>query len=237
MAAYERRSTWRVTRRVGLWGFRQDAEKIHLMGINFGPGGLRVESPRRFRLQEDLMLRVPPKGEDKSKGLDDSNDVRVKVVWVKKRKDYPTFDVGLQFTGNETDNARLAARFLLDDCGVTIRNPKEKRKAPRALVDKMSAIFSTRDGSMVNAGVIDLSVGGALLQSPRNVPAGEAVSVKIILAKDIPSLDCKATVIRSRPGTEPRTFALGIQFSQVPEDHKDRLVKFLSRQLKMAPAP
>src|ERR1700722_15480256 len=110
VAAFERRSTWRVSRRVGLWGFRNDGEKLHLMAVNFGPGGLRLESPRRFKVTAELALRGPPKG-DKGGGLnDDSNDVRVKVVWCKKRKDYPTFDVGVQFTGNDGDNARVAAK-------------------------------------------------------------------------------------------------------------------------------
>lgn len=233
LAALERRSSWRVSRRVGLWGFRQDGEKLHLMAVNFGPGGLRLESPRRFRIGEDLALRVPPK-DDQKRGLnDDSQDVRVKVVWCKKRKDYPTFDVGVQFTGNESDNARIAAKFLLDDCGVTIRNPKEKRRAPRAMVERMTGVFATKDGTMTNVQVLDLAVGGALINTPRNLEPGTDINLKIILGKDIQSLDCKAQVVRSRPGTEPRTFSLGLMFTEVQPDHKERLIKFLSRQLKL----
>ncbi|MHB2021065.1 MAG: PilZ domain-containing protein [Candidatus Xenobia bacterium] len=235
LAAMERRGAWRVQRRVGMLGIRGGGEKVHLLAINFGPGGLRAESPIRLKLQEPLTVRVnrPGKGE-KAMHLDDARDqVTVKVVWCQKAQ--ANYHVGLAFCGGQSENEQAAARFLLEDCGVTIKSPKEKRRAPRTNPGGLSGFYASRDGRMHQVTVLDLAIGGALLESQHPAESGSTVNVKIFLSRDQPALDCKATVVRVRAGNTPRTHAIGVSFTEVQKDHKDRLIKYLSRQLKTTP--
>lgn len=234
IAASEKRRAFRVARHVALLGFRANGQKVNLLAIEFGATGLRVESPAR--LEKDEVLRLVLEQAQAHRGDVDVDDdaPRARVVWARKRKDLPTQHAGLAFVLDTPEQRRAAAHFVLDDCRVGIRNPRESRKVPRVRAD-MEALLMTSDGSTVKARARDIALGGVLLDSPRDFGNGTVLDVKVFLPGDAPALVCQGQVLRCvRLG--PRAYELGLVFTKVADDHQERLVACLSEMLREASA-
>jgi hypothetical protein len=238
VATVERRRAWRVIRRVGLVGFRDNGDKLDLMGIDFSPGGMRIESPKKLKKGEMLRLTVAKlrSGDDRRVSLEAAEDVLLaQVVWCAPRRDL-TLECGLQFMVDDVKQRPIIARFLLDDCKVGISNPKEKRKVPR-MPTEMKGLVALSDGSTVDVRVLDLGLGGALINAPRDIAKNTILDLKIFLGGDGSTLQCKGAVVRSMAAgatSKVRTYDMGIYFTDVPADHKERLVGFLSKKLSGA---
>jgi len=229
VASIEKRHNWRVFRKIKLEAARTGSEPIDLVATNFGPGGMRAETSHKLKKDDTLSIRLAPGAGRLVVG---DERFQVKVVWVRRRKSDGMNEVGLVFNAQEADNRLSAARFLLEQCNVSIQNPKEKRTAPRVQAERMTAAFAGDDGEVVSAQVVDLAVGGVQLLSPRMVPRGAALDLRISLAPDLPPLLCKGIVLRSSKEGQLRTVELGVAFTEVPSDHKDRLISFLGRLLR-----
>jgi len=223
VAAVEKRNAWRVFHKVKLKGER-GKELFELVATNFGPGGMRIETATRLKKNDEIKVQVP-----RVTVADDTFSVR--VVWCRKRTD-AVHEAGVVFAGSEAENRMSAARFLLEECKLSIQNPQEKRKAPRVAAERMSAVFATPDGEVTQAQVIDLGVGGVQLLSPRRVVRGTDIDLKVTLARDLQPILCKGTVVRSTAEGQLKTSQLAVAFTDVPNDHKERLVGFLSRLLR-----
>lgn len=230
VAAMEKRHNWRVFRKIKLKASRPTGETLDLVATNFGPGGMRAETEGRLKKDDRLSIQftVGPAGSI----ITSEEYFNVKVVWVRRRKSDSVHEVGLAFSAEDADHRLSAARFLLEECNVSIQNPREKRTAPRVAAERMSAVFATPDGEISTAQVVDLAVGGVQLLSPRAVSRGTELDLRITMAPDLPPLVCKGTVLRASREGQLRTVELGVAFTEVPPDHKDRLVSFLSRLLR-----
>lgn len=233
VAALEKRRAFRVTRRMGLLCVRDGGEKVPLLALDFGAQGLRVESPVRLRKDEIVVLYTARKPELHRQDIDVDDDApRARIVWTRKRKDQPSHEVGMAFLLDSPAERRAAAHFLLDDCRVGIRNPKEHRKSPRVAAE-MRGMVMTADCNMWDVTVKDIAVGGVLVVGGRPLERNTSVDVKVFLPDTAHALTCTGTVVRClRLGT--RSFELGIAFTSVGDDHRDRLVTALSRLMNSA---
>lgn len=233
VAAHEKRKAWRISRQVSMLGFRADGAKMEVLGTNFSPGGMRIETAQRLKKDEEIRLRVVRPRENQPRSLEDEDDqVRVSVRWCRGHRSLPNFESGVMFVGTDAATHRKIARFLLEDCKLGMYNPREKRKTPRTPVEHLKAVFSTSDGTMTDALVLDLAVGGVLLLSSRPLEGQESLVLKIFLSPDRPALDCKGTVVRVTRGPRPQTFEMGVMFTEVARDHTERLVSVLASRLR-----
>jgi hypothetical protein len=231
VAAMEKRRAFRVVRRVGLLGIRPGGDKVPMMALDFAAQGLRVESPVRLRKEEIVVLYRALQPEDLHRHDIDADDdaPRARVVWVRKRKDSVSFELGMAFLIDSAAQRKAVAHFLLDDCRVGIRNPREMRRTPRVAAE-LRGLVMTADCNTSDVTVKDLAVGGALVVSPRQIERNSPVDLKIFLPNAPQALQAKGTVVRClRVGA--RSFELGVSFTTVADDHRDRLVSCLSRLL------
>lgn len=235
VAALEKRRALRVWRRVGLIGVRTGNEKVNMQGLNFGASGMRVETPIRLRKDEVVVLfraRQPEELQHRQDIDVDDDAPRARVVWVRKRKDALSFECGMSFLIDTPSQRKAAAHFLLDDCRVGIRNPKELRKSPRITAD-MRGLVMTTDCNTSDIMVKDIAVGGLLAIGARSIERNTGVDVKVFLPDSSSAMTCKGTVVRCLK-IAPRSFELGIAFTSVGSDHRERLVTCLSKMMNAA---
>lgn len=234
VASIERRRAFRIPRRVGILGIRANGQKIPMLGINFGAKGIRAEAPQRLRRDEILKVVTTSRSEQHRTNIDVEDDApHVRVVWSRRHKDVATHDVGLVFVLDTPHLRRAAAHFLIEDCRIGIRNPKENRKQPRVPAE-MRAFVTTEDCNIFEVIVKDIAAGGALLSSPRTIERGTALDLKIFLPGVAQALVGRGTVVRCQK--VGRGHELGVAFTSVADDHKERLVAHLSRLMR-SPRP
>lgn len=229
VASLEKRRGFRISQRIVLVGVRSDGENLHLVASNFGVQGLRVECSQRLKKDDRLSLFTQEQPEDARRGaVVRPEPPHARVVWVRKRKDPSVFDLGLAFILDTPTQRKSVAHFLLHDCRLGLRNARENRRMPR-IHFKMGGQLTTADCNTSEVVVKDVSVGGALILSPRELARNTTVELTINLPETTPALQCKGTVVRSlKVG---RVFELGVSFTAVASDHQDRLVACLSRLL------
>ncbi|MBM3463079.1 MAG: PilZ domain-containing protein [Armatimonadetes bacterium] len=230
LAAAEKRRATRVRRQVALLGFRESGEKLSLLAIEFGASGLRVECAARLQKGEVLKLALEH-GKKHVSDIDTDDDApSVRVVWVRRPGDLPNHQVGLAFVVDTPEQRRAAAHFVLDDCRVGIRDPRESRKLPRVRAE-MEALVQTADGATIAAKARDIALGGVLLDVPRSMERGTSFDLKVFLPDAEQALVCRAEVVRcARVGT--KTHEVGAAFTSVAENHRERLVACLSEMLR-----
>src|SRR5438552_3583839 len=59
LSASEKRATWRIARKVGLFAIPKGGANINVTTVDIGPGGIQLQTPQPFRKGEELTLRFP----------------------------------------------------------------------------------------------------------------------------------------------------------------------------------
>jgi hypothetical protein len=231
VAATERRKALRVQRRVGLLGKRADGERLPLMAFNFSAKGVLVQSPQTLKKGELVSLQLNTRQDDNRQimgAIEDS--VQARVLWSRKRTNGLSYDIGMAFVIDTPERQKVTAHFLLDNCKVGIRDPREHRKSPRVLAEMRGMMMKTGDNNTIQIAVKDIALGGVLALSPKPMEVGTAVDLKVFLPKDDDALVCQGSVLRCIR-LDPSTFELGIALTEVSKDHRERLVSALSKIL------
>lgn len=231
VAALEKRGSLRVQRQVSLIGVL-DAEKIALLGLDLSAKGLRAHSPTRLKRGDRLSL-IKDYSSDREKhrhDIDVINDApTARVVWIRKRRNALNFEVGFAFDIDTPEQRRAVARFVLEDCRLGIRDPREHRKAPR-VHSEMRALMLTADGTTHEGLTRDVALGGALVEMKNDLLRNTTVDIKVFLPGDGPALHCKGTVVRSQRLVE-KTYELAVAFGELDAAQRERLVTALSKLL------
>lgn len=231
VAATERRKALRVQRRVGLLGKRSEGERIPLMAFNFSAKGVQVQSPQALKKGEVLALMLNTKQDEHRQIMGVIEDsVQATVTWCRKRSNGVSYDCGLAFVIDTTERQRVTAHFLLDNCKVGIRDPREHRKSPRVFAEMRGMMVVSGDSETIEIEVKDIAIGGVLALSPKMLPKGTNLELKVFLPNDAKSLNCQGTVLRCIR-LDPKTYELGISLTEVSKDHRERLIASLSKIL------
>lgn len=227
VASLEKRSTFRVARRISLLGTRAEGETVPLVATNLGAWGLRVESPVRLRKDEVLTLHRARQPEEGAAQAASSSPI-VRVVWSRRRKAGASHETGLVFVTDTETRRRAAASFLVDDCRVGIRDPRENRRAPRVAAEMRGSVM-TPDCRIYDVVLRDIAVGGVLASSSRAIERNVEVDLKVALPQVPQPLVCRGTVVRcTRRGSQ---YELGVAFTSISDANREVLVGYLSRQL------
>lgn len=216
----EKRDTWRVFHEVRLEGVRASGERVELISTNFGPGGMGVESTKPVKKNDTLKLVLELPGVQA--------EASARAVWVNRTSSGGAYEVGLKFASG----SREFVQTLLDDCRLSIQNPKERRRLPRVRVDSMGAEVGLPTGQVIRARVQDLSVGGALLLSTVNLEKGTRFTVRVNLGEQVEALIFQARVVRIGPPGELRTIPLSVQFLEISDSQRNVLASYVGRLLQ-----
>lgn len=235
VAALERRRVLRVQKKVGVVGIRCTSENVQMVAHDFGPRGLRLETATRLQKDEPLMIYSAHQHKQSFRNVEYGDDPTAPVgivVWVKPSKDGLSNQIGLSFKMETEAERENVARFLLNDCEVGLTSSgKEHRLAPR-VQSTLDARLETPNGEMSGT-VRDIAVGGALITVDQAMNRHSIVKTHIRLPDSAQPLVCRGVVVRCLQ-KENDQYELGIAFTTVPPDHKERLVSVLSRKMREA---
>lgn len=241
VAALEKRGSLRIQKRVSMIGIRvgdgKVSEKVPMLAVDLAAKGLRVEAPVRLKKDELYTLHKELHSESDARrtNIDVECDAPLaRVVWCRKRKDALHHDVGLSFVIDTAEQRRAVAHFLLEDCRLGIRDPREHRKAPR-VASETRAYLRTLEGNTVEGSARDIAVGGALVVTTQPLERNTRLEIRIFLPGSAETLHCNGTVVRCIK-IDTREWELGISFTAVENDHRNRLVAALSKALHDAPS-
>lgn len=229
--ALERRRLLRVRKRVSIVGIRKSDEQVHMVTLDVGPTGLQVEVGTRLQKGETVALYGAREVRQsfRNVGFGDPTAAYAKAVWVKGHKDKIGHTAGLAFVLESDEERSAVARFLLEDCDVSLAEGREHRLAPR-VVSALSGFLKTPGNEKPEGTVRDIAVGGALFIVSQPVPRHTITEVHIDLPGTSTPLVCRGLVVRCLP-KGPDVCELGIAFTRVAPDHKERLVTTLARML------
>ena len=90
--------------------------------------------------------------------------------------------------------------------------------------------------SVLLCSTIDVAAGGVRVRAPEPLVAGERLFTAISLPERDPVLAI-AHVVRESTATGDGWFEVGLQFSTISDDHRGRLVVFLSQQPRQLKEP
>lgn len=232
VVALERRRRVRQRKRIAVIGVRKTDEQVHMVALDFGPSGLRVEMAKRLQKGETLMLFGSRKVRQSFRNVGYGSDATApygQIVWVKPQKDNMSFTAGLTFMLETGDDRAAVARFLLDECDSGITEGREHRLAPR-VSSQLSGHLKMPWNESIEGTVRDIAVGGALFITSQPIPRHTVVEVHVDLPDAGTQLVCRGMVVRCLPkGTN--ICELGIAFTVVAPDHKERLITTLARML------
>lgn len=237
VAALERRQVLRVHKKVSMVGVRCTNEQVPLIAVDFGPRGVRVESARPIEMADKMMIYSAHRCNEAFRNIEygeDPNAPMAVVVWTKKTpKEGMGHAAGLAFVMETEAQHEAVAHFLLDDCEVGIAEGREHRMAPRISAE-LPATLTTAEKQVLQGTVRDIAVGGALVWVASAVPRRTIVEVKVTLPGAATPLVCRGLVVRCVDRGDDG-FELGLAFTVVPADHKERLVAVLSKNLLARP--
>ncbi|NDD29845.1 MAG: PilZ domain-containing protein [Proteobacteria bacterium] len=233
LASLERRRALRVRRKVPVIAVRSNNHQVPVVAVEFGTQGLRLETAIRLKRGERVALYCARKPMETFRGRAFGTDLSAplaSVRWTRYVRDRLSWEMGASFVVETDLQAAAVARFLLEECEVGIVEGREYRRAPR-LTANMRGLLRLPTKETVEVSVRDLAVGGALLLVAQEVPRHTMVRAEVVLSDDAEPLVCRGMVVRCLPRGRDR-YELGVAFTGVADDHKQRLVAHLSQLLR-----
>jgi hypothetical protein len=195
--------------------------------LDVGEGGLRIEGPWRMRVDAEVSVRYLGSLE----GEQADRVIACRVVWC-QRVDQD-WQVGLAFGAEGSQLARswviVALRRLQRGARLS-----DDRRHVRCPADLPAALELSR-GLALDGRILDLSVGGALLETRFPVPFGAVVRLR--LPGGLPGgRSLLARVVR-RPHVEGGRVRTGLRFEGVEEENLRLLARFVAETVTRGRKP
>lgn len=216
----EQRGTWRVQRRLALPALRADGSELRLLAVNFGTGGIRVEPAIRLERGEVLEILAPYPGHTDAR-------FSVEVVWCRARSSDQRLEAGLKFKPSQGKAARAAARFLLEECKVSVHAAQEHRRAPRLSTYRLKVTCALADRTPLSGNIADLATGGVLCVLGEKLARGTRAALRLDLQDGKAALECQGEVVRCKSAGLGDRFEIAFAFVQPTPEHREHLVSYL----------
>ena len=162
-----------------------------------GVDGLRMKSMEAPLAQgQEVELRY---GSDVDGA--EAGPVRVQVAWVQKSG--RDLVAGARYIDSRDNMRRSWVRFLLMEIGFDDTNTYQRRKFIRVDASIPSRIFHESEVVVGEARLVNIGIGGCLLESAEPLEQGRQVTVEMSLWRILPTLRLPASVldVRSDPDT------------------------------------
>ncbi|HXE73059.1 MAG TPA: PilZ domain-containing protein [Candidatus Nitrosotenuis sp.] len=183
----------------------QERRAFEAAVTDMGLGGMRLKVPERLKPGERVTVTNPAV---EGKGLLDS--VRCAVVWCRKQRHSEQLEVGVRYDDTPANMARSWVKFVLRNLGFDERAIYQKRKNIRAATSlpcHMELTSGKTEGRVVNLGV-----GGALVQSDYELPTGGRILLRIGPWQRLPALELGGQVRSGRFVPEGQVWLHGVRF-------------------------
>lgn len=125
-----------------------------------------------------------------SKDPDSTGSVRCKAVWLNELQQVgrKSYEAGLSFEDSRDNMKRSWVKYVLEQLGFDENKTFQKRKYVRAAGQIPARIFTVHEGEPLTGEVVNLGVGGALLNLTTPLPKDSQIHCEICLWRILPPL-------------------------------------------------
>ena len=174
-----------------------------------GVDGLRMksmEAPLAEGQELEVIYASPP--EDAEAG-----PVKVQVAWVQRSG--RELIAGARYADSHDNMRRSWVRFLLQEIGFDETRTFQRRKFIRVDAAIPARIFRDQDCIQAEARLVNLGIGGALLESDAPLAKGPIFTVEMSLWRILPTLRLPAAVLDSRQDADSGRVLTSLQFGSM----------------------
>lgn len=155
---------------------------------DIGMEGVRLKTALPLETNDQVVIIYPeehPGGE--------LGKVACRVVWVQQVRDQIV--AGLTYSDTRDNMRRSWVKFVLEELGFDESRTFQKRKFIRA---EGTIPARLHDTEVTKGRVLNLGLGGALLESPQPMEVGHEVDLEICLWRILPALSLRCQVLQTR---------------------------------------
>lgn len=194
--------------------------------VDIGATGVGLECEQEVPRGETFAISYPLSNEFVA-----DNAVDVEVAWCRRRQEDGKILIGARYTSDAQRLQSSWAWVLLDELGLGRNTAYQKRKQLRLATALKAELRDSESGHFLTRGkVANLSVGGALIESPDPLRSGSRVLALIGPHLDYPTLSIHGNVLSSRDGDEENHLH-SLQFVDVSKEQMKNLEKTMLKML------
>jgi len=176
--------------------------------VNASLTGLGVELESKLRKRQSVVIHRDELG----------GPVDGTVLWCRALKGSNRFQVGIAYKEDKEMLRNSWIKPALKELGFTVGRINEKRALTRVPGHHRRSFLKSMAGDTYSTGeVLNLSIGGALVDSEVEIPKGHQLKLKVDPIANIPELIAVARVKSCKRNPKSRKYDCGLEFLEVDE--------------------
>lgn len=189
-------------------------EKVKGVVTDLGVDGLRLKCPIKLSEGANVNITYPGKG-----------GVQCQVIWSTPHPRYVESVSGLKYEDTSENLRQSWVRQMLQELGFDESKVYTRRKFIRANAS-IPARLEAPDKSQLNARVVNLGVGGALVELEEEFPHQTILQLDMSLWRILPTLQLPAMVLNSRRDENGKVLS-GLRFGELNPQQVELLGKYV----------
>ncbi len=173
---------------------------------DIGIDGMRLRSPIGIKPRSKLVIEYAHGEAEKAGG-----DICCEVVWVNKVAN--AFVAGVVYRDTAENRRRSWVMSLLQELGFDESKTFQRRRHIRAEGMIPARLFY--EGDRIDGMVVNLGLGGALMEGEADLTEGTSVELSMCLWRILPALNLKGTLLNCRSESISERFLYSIKFSEL----------------------
>lgn len=200
------------------------AEPARAYVVDIGVSGMRLEGTGKLKKGEFIFVTSAYPGLE-------HNKLECEVMWCRSRgSDY---SAGIRYVDTEENLKGSWVKVILQELGLGDETAFQRRQHVRIATTLRCEVRDLRSGRYLTDGkVLNLSVGGALVQSANTVEDGAQILCLIGPYSNYPTLSISAKNLNTRYDEEEGCYLHSIQFSTLKPKDVKQVGKYVVNLLK-----
>lgn len=187
-------------------------ERVKGVVTDLGVDGLRLKCPVKLSEGAEVDIRYP--------GAD---GVKCQVIWSQPHPRYVESVSGLRY---QTSLENSWVKLMLQELGFDDSKVYTRRKFIRANAS-IPARLEAPNKSQLQARVVNLGVGGALIEMDEEFPRDTVVNLDMSLWRILPALSLPAVVVGARREPDNGNVLCGVRFDELNPNQVELLGKYV----------
>lgn len=203
-----------------------EGNRVPLRVKNIGRQGIHVQSSKKLVPGSHLLVSQSSDTRVSRKSRYDSNEVCMTVLWSGSTDD--NHSAGLKFNGSPERLNNSWLTLLLNAQGLSREAANYRRSNIRVSAD-IPLTWRVLGSEYERTGnVLDISFGGALIATDRQIQDRENLWLKIGPHKSFRPIICRGTIVRTSFSSSAHRYLSGICFDRLDEEQSRVLGRYLS---------
>jgi c-di-GMP-binding flagellar brake protein YcgR len=230
----EKRGSPRVTCAMDVVCRTPEGDQFQGLMTDLGLYGLRVVAKGKFQANDEI--DVSPAGKsDLLQGVRYKvSFIRTSVVWARRKKKSPESMLGLRFSDTRSNLQDSWVASFIRKMGFSVGFNKQMRKQVRLSV-RLPISYRTPRGEDARGGfVLDMGMGGVLVQAPMGLPPENEIRMIIGPLDDLEALCCSGAIVHSYYVKKTECWLAGVAFIKMTDRQSRLLTEYVETLIKRA---